>query len=201
MNINSVFIIEIKAVFLNDDYLYYRTNEDFYKEIEKKYIKTHHYEPKAIVQLANTIKKITKNNLSEINKELNTKKIFFPIIVVQDNLLTCGTQNNILTKRFSKLFNFEGEIQKDYFTYNGFHIKNLVIISIDDLEDIETSIDNFSFEKLIENYSKEYPERLTSLHNYIHFSEKYKNKLKQNIVIVEKARKIIDETKEYFFGT
>jgi hypothetical protein len=43
-------------------------------------------------------------------------------------------------------------------------------MTIQDLENLEKSINNFSLVELLEDYSRECPDRMRSLHNFIAFS-------------------------------
>lgn len=55
----------------------------------------------------------------------------------------------------------------------------LIIMTTEDLEDLEVSVRNFGFKELLTDYSKECPDRLVNLRNYI-VSSKYKKLMCHN---------------------
>jgi len=75
----------------------------------------------------------------------------------------------------------------------------LIMITIDDLENLETSIKYFSLLNLLHDYSTSVPDRIVSLHNYIATSD-YKNKIYRNKYVYQKTEEILNMTKEIIYS-
>ena len=63
-------------------------------------------------------------------------------------------------------------------------------MSIQDLEDLETSTRDFSLREFLLNYSCDCADRIVSVHNYMSTSLKYKNRLRHSLYVasyVDKA--------------
>jgi len=56
-------------------------------------------------------------------------------------------------------------------------------MTIQDLENLERSVESFSFVKLLEDYSRECPDRMRSLHNYLAFSDYAKKIIPSDFLI------------------
>lgn len=54
-------------------------------------------------------------------------------------------------------------------------IDNLVVLTIDDLEDLESSVQSFGLCELLAEYGENCPDRVLSLHNYVAGEDKYKD--------------------------
>ena len=52
----------------------------------------------------------------------------------------------------------------------GKHVRPLTVMTIQDLENLEGSVNAFSFVRLLDDYAQECPDRVRSLHNFIAFS-------------------------------
>ena len=67
----------------------------------------------------------------------------------------------------------------------------LTVMTIQDLENLETSIGNFSLANLLADYSRECPDRMRSLHNFIALSD-YGPKIERNEFLMEASIGIHD---------
>lgn len=72
-----------------------------------------------------------------------------------------------------------------------------IIITIDDLENLETSIEHFSFREMLSDYSKSCPDRIATLHNFI-ASSSYNKQMFQNRNIAVSSIEIVNKSKKAF---
>jgi hypothetical protein len=132
------------------------------------------------------------------NQEFSEAKKIYPVLVVQDTLLNAPLYGEFFASEFLKLLGV------DSFPLNGqFLIGNLVvtlpiIITIDDLENLETSIEHFGFREMLSDYSKSCPDRIVSLHNFI-ASSPYNKKMYHNKAIASSTIDIVNKSKKAFF--
>ena len=72
-------------------------------------------------------------------------------------------------------------------------------MTVDDLENIEVSTDNFSIAELLGDYSHECPDRMRSLHNFIQYSPKYQAKMLANTTLTKKATELMAQVQGRLF--
>jgi hypothetical protein len=72
-------------------------------------------------------------------------------------------------------------------------------MTVDDLENIEASTQNFSIAELLSDYSHECPDRMRSLHNFLLYSPKYKGKMLANTSLTEKATELMAQVQGRLF--
>ena len=77
-------------------------------------------------------------------------------------------------------------------------IKPLILMTIDDLENLETSIEHFGFRQLLADYSSACRDRLMSLHNFFSTS-KYGNHAYHNRWLASKSLEILDKAMFHVF--
>ena len=58
-------------------------------------------------------------------------------------------------------------------------IAPLILMTIEELENLESSMKYFGFREFLSDYSKSCPNRMMSINNHIYYSS-YRNKLRQN---------------------
>ena len=79
-----------------------------------------------------------------------------------------------------------------------FRVTPLIVMTIDDLESLETSIEHFSLRDLLRDYSASCDDRNVSLRHFIATSE-YREKIYHNKSIASKALEMLDETMRKIF--
>ena len=125
-------------------------------------------------------------------------KVIYPVLLVHDFLLVAPVYGKFFADEFKRIIEPEFTNRDGVFIKNNMRIKPLILMTIDDLENLETSIEHFGFKKLLEDYSSECKDRIVSLHNFISLSG-YSNKMYHNKWIAGKAMEIIDKTKAAIF--
>jgi len=81
---------------------------------------------------------------------------------------------------------------------NGRRIAHLIVITLDDLETLETSSDKFALLDCLRDYARACPDRLTSLHNFV-ASSSYRAHLRHNAWLAERATELLDRTMKRLF--
>ena len=87
--------------------------------------------------------------------------VFHPVLVAHDMWLDAPGLGHFLESDFRRLL---GPIP------DGKHVRPLTVMTVQDLENLEASVNSFSFVELLNDYSLECPDRLRSLHNFIAFT-------------------------------
>jgi hypothetical protein len=71
-------------------------------------------------------------------------------------------------------------------------------MTIHELENMESSIANFSMRELLADYTAACPDRLRSLHNYIVYSP-YGPKIQPSADLIRSSGELIDRVQKQFF--
>jgi hypothetical protein len=72
-------------------------------------------------------------------------------------------------------------------------------MTVRDLEHLESSVGQFGFCQLLADYSRECPDRMRSLHNFIAFSG-YADKIKPSERLIEKSTELVTRASHALFG-
>ncbi len=107
--------------------------------------------------------------------------VLYPVLVVHDMRLDAPALGHFLENDFRSLL---GSIP------DGKHVRPLTVMTIQDLENLEASVNAFSFVDLLGDYSRECPDRMRSLHNFIAFSS-YGTKILPSPSLIEASTGII----------
>jgi hypothetical protein len=67
----------------------------------------------------------------------------------------------------------------------------LTVMTIADLENLESSVDQFSMRQLLEDYAAAHPDALVSLHNFMAFDPRYADKLKLSSQLMRDSERLI----------
>lgn len=197
-DLNDIILFEMKSIFIRDD-SYLASPEKFVKILREKYGVTQNGSSKSVKgvgQLARIICELIINR-EEING-LDFSKVqkVFPVLLVHDSLLHSPLYGEFLATEFKEL------IVPDFILPNGDMIKNnicilpLILMTIDELENIETANEHYGMKQFLIDYSIECPDRKVSINNYVANSKKYNfyhNKYlsSKSIDIMQKAAKYV----------
>jgi hypothetical protein len=115
--------------------------------------------------------------------------VLYPVLVVHDTRLDTPAIGHFLESEFRSLL---GGVPQ------GRRVAPLTIMTIQDLEHLEKSVQAFNFVKLLEDYSRDHPDRMRSLHNYIVFS-KYGRDIRPSDYLMDASLGILDVMREELF--
>ena len=196
---HELVIFEIKAVWIREDKILNEDYETYLQHLREKYGVVMHdnskeQKIKGVGQLAKIANNIFHKEFQEENKEFNDIVTVYPILLVYDSFLTAPVYGNFLASEFEKLIRPEKKMNSGELIKGRFTIHPLIILTIEDLENLELSVKHFSFSDLLFDYSKNCPDRLMSLKNYIAGS-KYNNQIYRNKNLANKCLELFKETK------
>lgn len=162
-----IIISETKATWINDKPLY-KSSEEYLNELNLKYCSE---KDKGIYQLARKVKEFIDGVWGN---EFSNNKIIFPVLIIHNRFDNSPIHSNFFNVKFTsklkELLNLPDEI--DCMQVNSYTIKPLIVITVDDLEAIESIVttnhqDNKSFINFIVEYDNFSNDRNTSFHNFI----------------------------------
>jgi hypothetical protein len=193
LNVGKAVVFETKASFLREDAVTSDDPQDFVRAIRASYgsAADGKERDKGVAQLARSIGAIVRGEWKGQQDEFDGLSVIYPVLVAHDTRLDAPALGNFL----------EGEMRGLLGTVpSGKRVAPLTVMTIQDLENLEKSINDFSLTGLLEDYSRECPDRMRSLHNFIAFSA-YAPKIKPSDFLIDASKDILDVLiKELFPG-
>ena len=201
-DVTELVIFEMKAAWIREDMILCENHHNYLDELRKKYGVSegavNDRKIKGVGQLARLISVLADEKLQPSNPAFTEAKTIYPVLMVHDALLTAPTYGAFLASEFQTALQPCEVLPSGYFNKYGLIIAPLIIMDIDDLEDLEISVEHFSFKEIISDYSISCPDREVSLHNYLS-SSKYKEYIYHNKYLAKICYELLDKTKEKFF--
>jgi hypothetical protein len=192
----EVVVLEMKAAWLREDSILDKTPEKYLNHIRSKYGVTPPTQdqtrerPKGVAQLARIISAIVRREWIGDSNEFAAAQRIYPILVVHDARLDAPAHGNFLQREFTALL---GSIPES-------KVAPLTIMTIQDLENLESSVGQFGLRQLLADYTRECPDRIRSLHNYIAFSN-YGKMIAPSVRVMESTKELGDRAHGEFFPT
>lgn len=196
-DITEVVFFEAKTGFIREDKILADDYELYLDHLSEKYIQSTHGK-KGIGQLSRIVKTLASRKWLGENQEFSEAKKVYSVLIVQDPLLSAPVYGEFFASEFLRLLNHDSPASKGQFLIGNLEVALPIIITIDDLENLETSIEHFGFRDLLSDYSKSCPDRLVTLHNFI-VSSRYNRKMYHNKNIANSTIDIVNKSKKAFF--
>lgn len=197
-DINEIVLFEIKTGLIREDTILSEDYNNLLDQIRQKYVWSEKDKGVGVGQLAKAINILAKKNWIGSNQEFSKVQLVYPVLLVYDHLLGAPVYGNYLASEFKELLFPDNELPSGELVKANLRIAPLIIMTIDDLENLETSIEHFGFRHLLSEYSRVCPDRLTSLYNFIAASD-FKDKIYHNKTIAAAGLNILEKVKEKVF--
>lgn len=184
-------VFEMKAGWIREETVL--DDQRFLDEVRAKYgaLPRTGEREKGVAQLARSVGAIARREWLGPNDEYRDVKVLYPVLVVHDVRMGGPAMGNFLSDEFTKLLGSAPAHPR---------IAPLTVMTVDDLENMESSSANFSMCSLLRDYTRECPDRLRSLHNFIVYSA-YGSKILPSSELIRGATELIDEVRRRFFPT
>ena len=184
-------VFEAKAAFLREDAVRNPLIDAVLKDIRAKYsgAASEGERDKGVAQLARSIGAIVRGEWNGPQREFEGITVVHPVLVVHDTRLDTPALGHFLAKEFVDLL---GTVPP------GKRVAPLTVMTIEDLENLERSVSNFSLVNLLDDYSRDCPDRMRSLHNYMAFST-YAEKILPSDFLRNASFEMIDAMRQEMF--
>lgn len=196
-DVADIVLFETKTGLIREDKILIDDYEKYLHHLREKYVESHQGN-KGIGQLAKIINMLASRKWLGENQEFSEAERIFPVLVVHDPLLSAPVYGHFFASEFDRLLEPDSRPQFGTCLKGNLRITLPIVITIDDLENLETSIEYFAFRDLLSDYSRTCPDRLESLHNFIAFSH-YKHHMYHNRNIASAGLAIIEKSKNAIF--
>lgn len=158
--IMAAIVVETKAVFLGEGEILNDVTELFVTELIKKYgrDKGGKERAKGVAQLARSVGLIARREWAGEKGEIVGAFVLLPVLLVHDARLDSPGTCAILNDHFKEQI---GTVPTDV------KVGSLILLTIEDLENLESSVGRFSLAELLWDYHRECPDRLVSLRHFL----------------------------------
>lgn len=187
------FLFEFKAVWIREDKLLTDDVSNYPNHLRAKYGGDAEAESaKGVAQLANSITKLASGKWIPEAKKIRRHSTFYPILLVHDHLIATPLHSSFLASEFKRLLVFDSIRPDGIMTKGELRVAQLIVMSIQDLEDLETSTRDFSLREFLLDYARDCADRIVSVHNYMGTSRKYKDRLRHSRYVASYSEKALN---------
>jgi hypothetical protein len=180
----DVVLFEMKAAWLREDAVLDDAPERLMDNLRALYGVSNRKgdRPKGVAQLTRLINEILAKPNASWSEQFAHANVFYPVLLVHDVNLTSPAFGHRLNDEFQKLLDKPPK---------GRRVAPLIVMTIDDLEKLESSVGNFALRDLLAAYDSAEPERLQNLHNFAVRSS-FASGLVPNQSLIDTSNKVID---------
>ena len=151
----SLLLFEAKGVFVRDDVT--QRPAGYVEELRGKYVQKpgKAATPKGVGQLARGIRRIVADDYLAVAQDLATVRLVYPILVVRDASMTTPGHVEFLAPEFVKALQPDATATDGYMSVGRFRVAPLTVITIENLEDLESSVESFHLPRFLDEYSRQ----------------------------------------------
>jgi hypothetical protein len=202
-DVTELVLFEMKAVVIPEARILAEDHESYLQCLREKYSVSEgspgDRKNKGVGQLARIIKLLASREWLGQDGEFSRVRVVYPVLVVYDSLLDTPVHAHFLASEFEAYLEPEDRFQSGELRKGGLRIAPLTVMTVDDLENLETSIEHFALRDLLSDYSKSCPDRMTSLNNFI-ASSKYGQQMYHSRTLGVAGLEILDKVGRLVFG-
>lgn len=202
----TIALMEIKMAlgFADSALLGSTASSEYLAYIRKRYVVTEanasgKQTPKGVGQIARNIKNLADGTWRSDDMELSGIERILTVLVIHDVHLDAPLHSLLLAQEFAAQLGHTQPIDGQDMACGRFRVAHLIVLTIDDLEALETSCKNFALLECLEDYSRDCPDRMMSLHNYLALSPKYRDKLRHNAALASRSLDVLEHCKSKLF--
>jgi hypothetical protein len=196
----TVLLIEIKGSWFREDNVAKQTADDYWLEVQKKFVTNDKGRRKGVGQLAHSIKTWTEGSAKpSLPIQLQDIDTIIPVLLTSDRYMSALWHSEFLAEEFqSRLLGFASPVKAD-FDLKGYRILNLCLITIDEFDEFEARAVRGTLDELLKAYSEQIPDRESCAGAFICMQEPDPFALKP--ALAAEGEHVIDAAAERFFGT
>lgn len=146
--------------------------------------------PKGVAQLAQIVRRILDGNCGAAQPSFEGVTVIHPVLLVHDTRLNAPAYGTFLDAEFRRLL---GTIPQ------GKRVMPMAIMTITDLENLESSVVEFSMQQLLADYADAHPEALVSLHNFMVHDPRYTERIKPSAQLMADSERLIQLAQRELF--
>jgi hypothetical protein len=149
--------------------------------------------------LARVVNLIASREWLGQSEEFRQVKRILPVLVVHDILLGAPGFGHFVASAFDEVLGTERPIRGERLK-GTVRVAAAIVITIEDLELLEVSIEHFGFREALFDYSEACPDRMTSFHDFLASSSKYSGQIYGNRHLASVAMEPLEVAMEELFS-
>ncbi|MFI5352779.1 MAG: hypothetical protein ACHQZS_07425 [Candidatus Binatales bacterium] len=181
---DKTILVETKASLIREDRIDSFDPDDYIAFLRTKYGISAEGGPgkkKGIAQLANSILKLAAGEWRQVDPSFPIRKRIIPVLLVHDPLIDAPLHPWFFAREFAGLLDrSNADLGAAVMHVRDYLVSNLIVMTIDDLESLESSVQTFGLCDLLQDYAVNRKDRMVSLHNYIVEDGKYREAIVYN---------------------
>ncbi len=199
----NIVLFEIKGAFIKEETLHDEDVNAYLSELLKKYGVTQGSRKdrkiKGIGQLARTVQQIVANEEIDVDQCFKHASCIYPVLLVYDTLMSTPGHAEFFACEFAKLVHPEHEFATGYMRKGRFTIAPLTIMTIEDLELLQSSVEQFRLVDLLREYCNATKGGLRlSLFEFMRLSRD-RFKVVHSKVLLEQSLNMLEKTQNLLF--
>jgi hypothetical protein len=186
-------LVESKGVFVPDNDV--QDAESYLVALRKKY-GTHGGKKKGAAQLGRWLKELATGNAVPVGQDWSHVKLVYPVLVVFDGRMDRPGHDEFLAEEFANALEPDVSMPTGYLCKGRFTIAPMAILTIADLELLESSVDHVRLTDLLKDYAQTGHSGIReSFHDYLALEGRTKYKLSERklrlraLPLIEQAHK------------
>lgn len=198
-DVTEIVVFEMKAGFMPEGTILAQDHETFLHQLRRKYAWSEKNKRIGTGQLAKVISILATDKLLGGSFDFCKAQTVYPILLVHDLLLGAPGYGAFLASEFRELLSPDDELRSGQLLKGDLRIMPLIVLTVDDLENLETSIEHFGFRDVLSSYSQFCPDRSVSFHSFL-ASEGFKGKIYANKSIAAAGLDILETVRLKVFA-
>ncbi len=202
-DVTQLVLFEMKAVVIPETRILAEDRESYLQCLREKYSVSEGFpgdrKSKGVGQLARIVTLLASKGWLGRDGEFSRARLVYPVLIVYDSLLDTPVHAHFLASEFEAYLEPEDRFQSGELRKGELRIAPLTIVTINDLENLETSIEHFALCDLLYDYTKSCPDRMISLHNFI-ASSKYGQQMYHSRPLSVAGLEILNKVRRLVFG-
>ncbi|MBK8253552.1 MAG: hypothetical protein IPK82_12900 [Polyangiaceae bacterium] len=180
LDVNTVILFEVKGAFVREDALSDGTLDAYFTALCKKYGTTPGNKSdrgvKGAAQLARSIRLLATDHLRRVDQSIRLAQCVYPVLVVHDCLLGTPGHADFFAEEFAQALEPESSLRSGYMQKGRLLVAPLTVMTVEDLEILQSSVENFALVPLLCDYCNTYSNGVRSgLHDFMGaHQEKYR---------------------------
>lgn len=165
-DISDIVLIETKTAFIPDDKVDPCYVESYLNCLQQRYCEDAGRK-KGYGQLARSVQMLSSGKWKPADMDISQAKRIFPVLLVHDDLLDAPPHCWYFANEFRTALDPDTIEFGEWMVKGRFRVAPLVVMTISDLECLESSLSKFTLVDLLKAYSTTTPDRLVSLNNFL----------------------------------
>lgn len=190
----SAVMFEIKASWIVESKILTDDHQVFLEHVRELYgvSSVPSQRPKGVAQLAKVINAMESHNWTGEDGEYRQVKEIYPVLLLHDERMAAPGTGQFLDEEFQRSL---GTMVR------GIYVHPLIVMTVEDLENLATSVEGFSLREFLKAYSLENPDRMRSVHNFMATSPKFADRIRPSKDVMDATFSLGEKIKAELFAT